>query len=205
MPKFPTKETDILALVESMIAGYAAHPADFPNIVLITLLAGRIFYNNARKAQIESRAQMRLAVEAKLIRLRTLKEAMKSCLKKSEVDTAVSPEKLALIGWAPREHPQPVGAPTAPRNLRTATQGQTKLRLKWDRPACGGAVRNYIVQRRRQPKGGGEFGSWEITATSLENEINLQNQPRSVQMEYRVKAVNVTGESTPSNVAAVVL
>ena len=33
----------------------------------------------------------------------------------------------------------------------------------------------------------------------------LTNQPRGPQLEYRVKAVNVGGESIPSNTVAVVL
>jgi hypothetical protein len=41
--------------------------------------------------------------------------------------------------------------------------------------------------------------------SSLNNEINLIDQPRGIQMEYRVKAANIGGESTPSNTAAVVL
>ena len=31
MPVFPRREADILALADAMIAGHAAHTADFPN------------------------------------------------------------------------------------------------------------------------------------------------------------------------------
>ena len=42
---------------------------------------------------------------------------MKSCLKKSEVDTVGDPEKLNLIGWGPRQSRQPADAPGQPMNL----------------------------------------------------------------------------------------
>jgi len=36
MPTFPTKETEVAALAETMVAGYTAHPADFPSIDPLT-------------------------------------------------------------------------------------------------------------------------------------------------------------------------
>ena len=40
---------------------------------------------------------------------------------------------------------------------------------------------------------------------AIESETSLTNQPRGPQLEYRVKAINVGGESIPSNTVAVVL
>ena len=130
---------------------------------------------------------------------------MKNDLKLSEVDTVDDPTKLAEIGWGPRQAPQPTEAPGQPNNLHPVAEGQGMLWLAWDRPASGGPVRNYIVERREQPAGGGEFDDWAIAGTSLNNEINLTEQPRGIQMEYRVTASNTAGESNPSNVASVVL
>jgi hypothetical protein len=56
-----------------------------------------------------------------------------------------------------------------------------------------------------QPAGGGEFGSWAQVGIAIESETSLINQPRGPQLEYRVKAVNVGGESIPSNTVAIVL
>jgi len=69
----------------------------------------------------------------------------------------------------------------------------------------GEIIKNYIVERREQPEGGGEFGPWLIVGTVLNNKINLTDQPQAVQLEYRVKAVNTTGQSNHSNIAAIVL
>lgn len=211
MPTFPTKEAEVVALVEAMIAGYTAHPADFPSIdplvdlpALQTALSN---YQTDKQGQIDAHAQAQIATVTKTENLDALTELMKNDLKVSEVDVADDPEKLTQIGWGPRQDPQPVVAPGQPANLHPVAEGQGMLWLAWDRPATGsgGPVRNYIAERREQPAGGGEFGAWAIVGTALNNEISLSDQPRNVQMEYRVKAANIGGESMPSNTAAVVL
>lgn len=130
---------------------------------------------------------------------------MKNYLKKSEVNVSGDPEKLAYIGWESAASPQPVEVPGQPCNLYSSIQGAGIVLLKWDRPGSGGTVRNYIIEKRQQPAGGGEFSSWEIVATALNNEINLTGQPCGIQLEYRAKAVNTSGESPPSNTVMVVL
>jgi len=211
MPNFPRNEAEIAALVEAMIAGYTAHPADFPSIDpltdLVALQAALTDYQTDKQGQVDARAQAKLATVTKGTKLDDLTELMKNDLKLSEVDVADDPTKLAQIGWGPRQDPQPVEAPGQPNNLHPVAEGQGILWLAWDSPAAdsGGPVRNYIIERREQPEGGGEFGVWDIVGTALNNEINLLDQLRGVQMEYRVKAANVGGESMPSNTAAVVL
>ena len=210
MPKFPKKESEVVVLAETMIAGYTAHPADFPSITasavseLSTVLGN---YQTDKQSQSDARAQAKIATETKDTKLDDLTELMKNDLKVSEVDVVDNPEKLAQIGWGPRQQPQPVEAPGQPNNLHPVAEGQGMLWLAWDSPATdsGGPVRNYIIERREQPAGGGEFGSWAIVGTALNNEINLLDQPRGIQMEYRVKAANIGGESMPSNTAAVEL
>jgi hypothetical protein len=209
MPTFPTKELEVVALVQTMIAGYTAHPADFPSIDPLTdlpaLQTALDTYQADRNSQEDAKAQAKLATVTKDDKLDALAELMKNDLKLSEVDTATDPIKLAEIGWGPRQQPQPVAVPGQPLNLHPVAEGQGMLWLAWDTPASGGPVRNYIVERREQPAGGGEFGDWSIAGTALNNEINLNDQPRGIQMEYRVMAANITGQSIPSNTSAVVL
>ena len=192
-----------------MIAGYTAHPADFPSIDpltdLVALTAARDAYQADRQSQIDAKAQAQIATQTKSAKLGELEELMKNDLKLSEVDVADDPEKLAQIGWGPRQQPQPVEAPGQPTNLHPVAEGQGILWLAWDRPESGGIVRNFVVERREQPAGGGVFGPWEIVGTALNNEISLDDQTRGIQLEYRVTAVNLGGTSTPSNTAAVVL
>jgi len=211
MPTFPTKESEVVALVEAMIAGYIAHPADFPSIDpltdLVALQGALAAYQANRQSQLDSRAQAKIATQTKSTTLDALEELMINDLKLSEVDVAADPTKLAQIGWGPRQDPQPVAAPGQPTNLHPVAEGQGILWLAWDSPATdsGGPLRNYVIERRQQPAGGGEFGDWDIVGTALNNEISLADQPRGIQMEYRVTATNLGGQSMPSNTAAVVL
>lgn len=211
MPVFPKSELEVAALADLMIAGYTAHAADFPSIdplvELVALQAAIDGYQADKQAQADAKGQAQIATETKSDALGTLEEIMRNDLKLSEVDTVDDPEKLTLIGWGPKVAPQPVAAPGQPTNLHPEAEGPGNIWLKWDSPetGTGGMVRNYIVQRREQPVGGGEFGPWSIEGTSLNNEINLLDQTRGIQLEYRIKAANTGGESTPSNTAAVVL
>jgi len=205
MPEFPTKEADILALLNQMIAGRQAHPADFPYWTGPTLEMRRSNYIAAKNSRTNAYAAAQLATREKLAALKSLEEVMKNRLKQAEVGVAGDPEKLAYIGWGPKAQSQPVEAPGQPNNLHPVAEGQGILWLVWDSPANGGPVRNYIIERREQPAGGGEFKRWSLAGSAMNNEINLDDQPRGVQMEYRVKAINTGGKSAPSNTVAVVL
>jgi hypothetical protein len=204
MPKFPSKEVDISTLAYTMLLGYIAHLGDFPNVLPLNLLSALKNYKTARDVQGQACAVVKLATDNKNASLDTLRELMKSCLKKSQVDVADSPEKLALIGWGSPKVPQSIEEPGQPNNLHSISQGQGNLTLKWDRPTCGGTIRNYIIERRDRIDNG-TFGSWILAGSSLNTEIDLTDQPRGPQLEYRIKAINIGGESTPSNTVAVVL
>jgi hypothetical protein len=206
MPEFPTKEVNIAALAYQMVNGYIGHMADFPSIVpdsVFLLIYRHVEYKATRDANHQAQAAVRLATKNKNAGLAALKDLMKSCLKKSEVDTADEPEKLTEIGWGPKAPPQPVAAPGQPLNLHPIVEGQGTCLLAWDSPIAGRAVRNYIIQRR--DLGQSDFGPWNIANSALGNQINLTDQPRGVQVEYRVKAVNLAGESSSSNTVTAVL
>jgi hypothetical protein len=205
MPTFPRTEAEVVALAETMIAGFTAHAADFPSVTVADLQTVLNGYQADKNGQEDARAQAKIATETKEAKLDDLVELMKNDLKLSEVDVADDPEKLAEIGWGPRQQPQPVPLPGQPENFVPTVEGPGDVWFKWDSPASGGIIRNYIIERRQQPAGGGDFSDWEVVGTSLNTEIHLLEQPRGIQMEYRVKAANVSGESLPSNTAAVVL
>lgn len=207
MAQFPKAEADVVALAASMIAGYAAHAADFPRHDPIALDMARSAYATAKNAQTDAMAAAQVATEAKNIVLDALEDVMRTELKMSEVDVGSDGEKLEYIGWGPKSAPSPSTSPGQPRSLESVVQGAGTLLLDWKSPArgSGGTVRTYIIERREQPAGGGEFGPWMQVGIAIESETSLSNQPRGPQLEYRVKAVNVGGESTPSNTLAVVL
>ena len=209
MPTFPTKESEVAALAETMIAGYTAHPADFPSIDPLTdlpaLQTALSDYQSNKQSQVDAHAQAKIATETKEGQLDGLMELMKNDLKLSEVDVVDDPGKLSEIGWGPRQQPQPIEPPGQPDDLRPTAEGPGNIWLAWDKPATGGTVRNYVIESRYQPAGGGDFTNWAVAGTSLNTEINLLEQTRGIQLEYRVKAVNIAGESLPSNTAAAVL
>ncbi|MCK4752152.1 MAG: fibronectin type III domain-containing protein [Planctomycetes bacterium] len=209
MPQFPRTEAEVVALVEQMIAGYTAHPGDFPSIdplvQLVALQTALNEYQTDKNTQEDTHAQAKLATVTKDTKLDGLVETMKNDLKLSEVDTVDDPEKLAQIGWGPKSAPQPIESPGQPENFRPTVEGSGDIWLAWSKPASGGQVRNYILQKRQQPAGGGEFGAWEVVGSALDTEIHLTEQSRGLQLEYRVIAANIAGESMPSNTAAVVL
>lgn len=204
MPRFPSKEADISTLAYTMALGYMAHLGDFPNVLPFSLMFALINYKTARDAQIQAQSVVHLATERKNAKLNNLCQTMKGCLKKSAVDVADDGEKLAYIGWGPKAGPQPVGPPAAPGNLVSLAEGPGTVILKWDSPIGGAPVRNYIIEQREQIEGG-PFGNWQQVGMAFGSESTIMNQPRGQQLEYRVKAVNIGGESEPSNTAAVVL
>ena len=211
MAQFPKAEADIVALANAMIAGYTAHPGDFPSTDpltdLVALQTALGDYNTAKTAQTDASAAAQVATESKDLKLDDLEAKMRDELKKSEVDVGSDSEKLEYIGWGPKAPPTPADPPGQPRNLDPAVQGAGSLYLDWKQPArgSGGPVRTYVIERREQPAGGGEFGDWSQVGIALETETTLTDQPRGPQLEYRIKAVNAGGESIPSNTAAVVL
>jgi hypothetical protein len=56
------------------------------------------------------------------------------------------------------------------------------------------------VQRRERPE-----GAWQDVATAIETEATLVDQPKGAELEYRVIAINKSGEGSPSNTVMVVL
>jgi hypothetical protein len=207
MAQFPNAEADVVALANAMVAGYGAHAADFPSSDAVGLTTALGVFNTTKIAQTDALAAAQVATEAKNLKLDELEDKMRDELKKSEVDVGDSPEKLEYIGWGPKAPPSPADPPGQPRNLDAAVQGAGTILLDWKAPArgSGGNVRTYVIERREQPAGGGEFGDWGQVGIALESETTLMNQPRGVQLEYRIKAINTGGESLPSNSVAVVL
>jgi hypothetical protein len=198
MPKFPTKEPDIIKLVDQMYAGYATHGPDFPNVHWTGLGMKRTTYKNALKAQNNAFAQVQIATEAKNESLNVLKEVMINCLRKAEVDTASSPEKLSEIGWGERTTPQAAQLPNQPTDLQLVSEDKT-VKLQWVRPNDNQPVRNYVIERRQS------ISDWSILQIAYDTQITLRNQPMGIQLEYRIRAANIAGTGPFSNTVSVIL
>jgi len=84
--------------------------------------------------------------------------------------------------------------------LEVTKQGDGWVFLDWKQPAEGGRVSAYKIQRRQRPE-----GAWQDVATAIETESTLVDQPLKTQLEYRVIAINKSGEGSPSNTVMAVL
>jgi len=91
----------------------------------------------------------------------------------------------------------------------TWTWGQDDEVVYADLVMAGGKVADVMQAfrtfLRRKQLAGKAFTNWTYEAIRLISEITLINQPRFLQLEYRIIAVNASGASVPSNAAALVL
>jgi hypothetical protein len=195
--EFPKKQSTIARLAYMMLKGYFQHFHDFPNINKMGLLIKFKLYQNAVNMQTDAVSAFRIASENKNEKLRNLIAVMKNCIKKATVDTAASPEKLKLIGWGTKSASQPVRIPEQPTNLIAIHKQDGIVDLNWKKSANGGTVGNYVIERRGLDAN--QSNKWTFIAISYDCRINLTNQPKGIQLEYRVRASNPIGQSAPSN------
>ncbi len=206
MPRFPKKEAEIVSLAEQMIAGLSANVAvylDPPYPAMASMISIRRKvrqYNNRREDLIAARAVAEQTTAEKDDALEDLIEAMKADIRYAENTVDFDDDKLKLIGWAGKKTPTALQPPGQSRLLEAPKQGAGWVFLDWKAPAAAGKPNAYKVQRRVRPA-----GPWETVATAILSEITLVDQPEKTELEYRVIAVNKTGEGPPSNTVEVVL
>src|SRR5680860_178117 len=107
--------------------------------------------------------------------------------------------KLSLIGWGTAVS-SALQAPGQSRTLEAPRQGEGWVFLDWEKPADGGAVAAYKIERRERPS-----GDWILVSMAIESEATLNNQERGKDLEYRVIATNRAGDDVTSNTVATVL
>ena len=202
MARFPIAESEIMALAEAMTAGLMANGGTYPAPPVIgpafaTLRSG---YLNARDDVIAARAAAEQATAAKDTALEYLVDAMKSNLRYAENTVKNDDTQLKMIGWGGRRAAKALAAPGQSQLLEAPRQGEGWVVLDWKAPADGGRPAAYKVLRRERPA-----GAWQEAATAIESESTLIDQPRGRELEYRVTAVNKSGEGEPSNTVMVVL
>ena len=207
--QFPKHKDGIVLLAERMVAGITAHATDYPETTFATEELGN-HLSAVKTAQLnrqDQEALTRRAVEQENSLCRTLALEMKKILYMAEAYHANDPILLSLISWGPSNDPS-ANPPSVPRDLSARILARGQVTLSWlaPTPNTGGAVRFYRVERHwKQPDTGwldwGEDTSYSTTTRTL----TLTNQPMSVEVEYRVVAINVVGESTPSSTLRLVL
>jgi len=104
-----------------------------------------------------------------------------------------------ISGWRPRRPRTALKPPGEVRNIEILKEGDTWLLLSWDKPDEGGEVTAYHIQRR-EPR-----GEWEEVATSIDRIELLRDQPRGLELDFRVLATNRAGTGGPSATVTAVL
>ncbi|MEQ8819469.1 MAG: fibronectin type III domain-containing protein [Sumerlaeia bacterium] len=202
MPRFPRREGEMIILSDNMISGLTMYAKYFPNADVDGLNALRQDYQDKKESQLEALEKYKATTEAKDEALVELVRKMKLELRQAEIDVKDDPDKLERIGWGGESEVTMTPPPGEPRDLTLVGVEPDGIRLTWKPPArgTGGKVAVYVIER--QDNGEGE---WLRVDNAYDTEIKLSNQPRGMDMRFRVSAENQKGTSVPSNVITVSL
>ena len=202
MATFPRTEAEVTVLADEMITGFTdnvgVYPA--PPVAVPDLTTAKSDCLAAINAVVAAKAAAKAAVEAKETALTALEDAMKSDIKYAENTVGDDDAKLSLIGWGARKDPTALTAPGQTLELTVPVQGDGNVSLAWKQPIDGGDPAAYKVMRRERPA-----GAWEDAATAVTTEATLTAQPKAIELEYQIIAVNKAGEGLGSNTQMVVL
>jgi hypothetical protein len=160
----------------------------------------KMTYQAKHNIFIAARAAAEQSITDKDDAIEELIDALKSDIRYAETVVNFDDDKLKLIGWSGKSDATALEPPGETRQLEAPKQGDGWLFLDWKQPAEGGKVSAYKIQRRNRPE-----GAWQDVATAIETESTLVEQPKVVELEYRVIAINKAGEGSPSNTTMVVL
>ena len=201
MARFPNSEPEIAALALLVVQGLGKATEDFPAppVPPNELQARLEVYNTSLAATVVAETAIRGQHAVKDRALEELVDGVKADLKYAEVVVRDRPERLSQLGWGPRRGANSLAVPGEVRDIRIVSEGDTWVIFDWNPPVDGGQVGAYKVQRKRQG------GAWEDIGTSVDTTHLLTNQPRGIEFDYRVLAVNRAGEGAPSATVTVVL
>lgn len=117
----------------------------------------------------------------------------------------VIPTVLPLIGWDTKAESKAIRKSSQPDLLKATQQGPGTVALDWQAPVPGKGepVQSYIILHREHTLGQ-VFTDCVQVALAIKSEITRTNQPRFIQLEYRIIAINASSVSAPSNAVALV-
>ena len=200
--KYPDTEPEIAALALRVIEGLKELGEELPAPpVSADELQARLDRFNASKTRVvNATTALRDEHAANDQDLEGLVDGTKVILKYAEIVFRDQPTKLSQLGWGTRRDGSGLEAPGEVRDIRIVSEGDTWITLRWNPPVDGGDVGMYKIQRKSK-----EADVWEDVGSSVDTVHTLSNQPRGIQMDYRVLAVNKAGVGQPSATVTVVL
>lgn len=201
MPKFPSREADVVTLAQTISSGIQAHAMVFPNppVAAVDLNSQIAEFLGLRDSAVNAEAALRQIVTDKNAALDTLHQMMRSDITYAEMIAQGDEAKLNMIGWGNPAPPTPLQSPGQCRALEIIDQSAGWVRFDWKDPVDGGKVAAYKIQRSE------DGGSYTDVATAVESEAVLLNQPTMKTLSYKVRAVNKAGEGLDSNTISIVL
>lgn len=202
MAHFPDREAQIKSLAQNMVTGLAANAADFPAPPVASVALGALLdsFITLCDEQVAAQAAAEQVTTTKKAGLDELVTAMKADLRYAEDAVNYDDAKLTALGWGGKAAATALQVPGQPGSLDAPSQGEGWIFLDWKKPADGGGVAAYRIERRERPS-----GNWTMISMAIESEATLNNQERGKDWEYRVIGTNKAGESVPSNTVAAVL
>ena len=202
MARFPITEAEIKALAQNIVTGLTDNAALYPAppVTPADLQSVLNSFITLGDEQVAAQAAAEQVTETKAAGLEELVTAMRADLRYAEDAVSYDDAKLSALGWGGKAAPTALQVPGQPRSLEAPRQGEGWVFLDWKKPADGGSVAAYKIERRERPA-----GDWTLISMAIESEATLNNQERGKDWEYRVIATNKAGEGVPSNTVAAVV
>lgn len=201
--KFPTTIAGKMALANEMADGFEQNTNVYP--APKTDAAAQ----KDRLRSVQDKINAVTQLEAQLIAARVdlngeielMEDEMRDNLDYAEVTVGDDDAQLKLIGWSGRAEPQKLQPPGQARMLEILKQGAGWVQFDWKEPTGGGKVQVYKVLCREIKQG----GDMKEVGSAIISEVTLVEQPRGVELEYAVAAVNKAGAGEPSNSITITL
>ena len=210
MATFPTRRNDLLALAIKILEGITTNRSAYPVATFDTasLTGGISSAQEATATRQQRETALAVATETERDAYDALSERVRSQLNQAENAHRNAPENLTLIGWEVQAAPTRQ-VPQQPRTLEAQSHGAGSVFLDWKAPLDNrgsGKAAFYRVERQVRTLEGKiteTWGAWSSSAVA--SELLLTGQPRGVELDFRIVAVNATGDSLPSNTITVTL
>ncbi len=201
--KFPTTQDGIMMLAQEMMSGFAKNPTVFPNPPIDVAAQGTRLNSTQGSINnvVAAEATRKSATQTKDGEIGLLSDEMKENIEYAEFIAQGDDAILKLISWSARAAPQKQQPPTQARLFEIIKFGAGWFKADWKDPIGGGRVEMYKILRRELNAG----GDMKEAGSSVISEATLVDQPRGVELEYTVIAVNKAGESEPSNSVTITL
>lgn len=211
MPTFPESKTDILILAARVATGITNNPVDYPNPPfdpgpVSTALGQAMSLMSDRQAK---EAELKAILEQENAKVGEVRVLLRQLLDQAETTHGNDAAKLQEIDWDVPADPKHL-VPGEVRNLEAIHQGAGTVEIDWKAPARTAATGKPTVYKitretrtidKHTPIE--EFGTW--TSVSFKPKTLLMDQPRGVEISYRVTASNTNGDGPPVQAERVVL